>query len=138
MGNRITIDENEWEKFKKDMNFLKEKNEYKSNSIPLLKADLDEKEREVLGYIKNNPLVNKDQIVKHFEGTPGLSRIPVLKIIKSLIKRSYLIEQRSENNRHTRSLVVNENSKLLLVSKEMDDFKKYFFMLLDKVKQKLE
>jgi DNA-binding MarR family transcriptional regulator len=138
MGNRITIDENEWEKLKKDVNSLKERSEYKSNSIPLLKTDLEEKERRVLGYIKNNPFVNKDQVVKHFEGTPGLSRMPVFKIIKSLIKRGYLIEQRSENNRHTRSLVVNENSKLLLVSKEMEDFKKHFFMLLDKVKQKLE
>jgi DNA-binding MarR family transcriptional regulator len=138
MGNRITIDENEWEKLKKDVNSLKERSEYKSNSILPLKTDLEEKEREVLEYIKNNPSVNKDQVVKHFEGTPCLSRVPVFKIIKSLIKRGYLIEQRNENNRHTRSLAVNQKSILLSVSEEMDCFKKHFFVLQDRVKQKLQ
>jgi hypothetical protein len=66
MGNRIIIDENELEKLRKDVNFLKKRFEYKSNSIPLKNGSGGEGKRGFYSYL---PLISWISPIQNFRQT---------------------------------------------------------------------
>jgi hypothetical protein len=135
---RITVDEDEWEKVKTDIKILKRERseQIKNNQFSsLLTEDTEGKQKTVLEFIRKNPNINKQKVVDHFE--KHFSRTSVYNIIKDLVKYEQVIDKPNENNRHTRCLIINENSVLLSVIGEMDNFKKHFFRLLDNLKQRL-
>jgi hypothetical protein len=134
--NRRIIDPDEFEKMKKDIEFLKRdrksENSYEYNKNSLLKYNLADKERKVLEYIRDNLGCSKKSVVQHFNDTniPGLSRNPTFKIIRSLIERKYVIEERDRHNKNTRKLFLNESNVVLSVTDEIEDFRNRFLELL--------
>jgi hypothetical protein len=124
------------EKIEKELEILKNEHMgekiYDYNTASLLKYHLDDKERNVVEYIRNNPGCNKQCVVEHFNVTqiPGLSRNPTFRIINDLIKRGILIEDKDRHNRNTHKLFLNERNIVLSVSKEIDDFRNIFLELL--------
>jgi DNA-binding MarR family transcriptional regulator len=126
----------EIEKMKKDIeslkSALKSNINYEYNQTSLLKYDLADKERMILEYIRNNPGCNKQSVVEHFNNMdiPGLSRNPIFNIIKSLIERGYVIEERDRHTKNTRNLFLNEQHVILSVTEEIEDFRNRFLELL--------
>jgi hypothetical protein len=136
----VTIDEEEWKRVKNDIENLKSerrgklrKNEFHS----VLADDVNSKERVVFEFIRSNPNITKQKVVDHFREEKLLARVSVFKTIKTLVDYGLVIDNEHETNRHTRNLIVNENSIILSVNDEMLKFKRHFFGLLEKVKKRL-
>ena len=112
---------------------LKSNVNYEYNKTFLLKYNLADKERMVHEYIRDNPGCNKQSVVEHFNNMdiPGLSRNPIFNIIKSLIERGYVIEERDRHNKNTRKLFPNEQHVILSVTDEIEDFRNRFLELLE-------
>ena len=136
LGTRITLDSDVLKKMQKDIEFLKtdvtERKSYEYDQTSLLKYNIDDKERMILEYVRNNPGTNKQSIIEHFniKGIPGLSRNPIFKIIKDLIKRGYLTEERDRHNKNTLKLFLNDRNVILSVSNEIENFRNIFIELL--------
>jgi hypothetical protein len=121
---------------KKDIESLKRshnnENEYEYNKNSLLRYNLADKDRMVLEHIRDNPGCNKQSVVEHFNGSDisGLSRNPIFKVVRSLVDRKYVIEERDRHNKNTRKLFLNESNVVLSVIDEIEDFRSRFLELL--------
>ncbi len=99
-------------------------------------SDLGKKDKEIFEFIADNQDIHQEGIVEHFKTKTGFSRMPVLKLIKELEEDGYIIRSKKGKG-NVYSLRVNENNVLLIVKKEMDDFKKKFSILLKKLKKEI-
>jgi predicted transcriptional regulator len=97
-------------------------------------SDLGEKHKKVFEFIRINPNIHQEGVVEAFKGKLGFSRTVVLNLIKALVKDHYIISNKKDK-RHAYSLCVNESNVLLVVEKEIDGFKKQFFILLQQLKK---
>lgn len=89
------------------------------------------RENEVLKYIEDHPNCTKQEVVDYFKGE--LSRTPVYKIIKILVKEGRIRDKPDSKNRQTSRLVVDNTSLLNSVLKELDQIKSDFISLSQKV-----
>ena len=114
--NKKIGDSDEFEKMKKDIEFLKNhlrtKKDYEYDKTSLQKYNLDDKERRVLEYVKDNSGCNKQSVVEHFNNMdiPGLSRNPIFNIIKGLIERKYISKERDRHNKNTHKLFLKQDN----------------------------
>jgi hypothetical protein len=105
--------------------------QYQDNTV------LGKREKEILDFIGSRPGIHQEGVVEHFRRTPGLSRMPILRIIKNLKKDHYIIPRRIVS-RHKYGLFVNEDNLLLIVKKELEHIKKQFSILLKELREKFD
>ena len=98
----------------------------------LSRRELNEKEWQVLEYVKANPDQNKAQIADGMSN--HYSRIPILNALRTL--EDYGMITVKKENRQFHRVVANDNNLLLRVSNDINDFKEMFFVLLNKIKYK--
>ena len=97
------------------------------------KSDLDEKEKTILDYIKNNPGVIKQTVVDVFKNKVGYSRKPVLKIVNKLERYGLIIIRPDKVNPRKHHLFVNNENALVLLIENLDSFKQNYFTIIDSV-----
>jgi DNA-binding MarR family transcriptional regulator len=97
------------------------------------KSDLDEKEKTILDYIKNNPGVIKQTIVDAFKIKVGYSRKPVLKIVNNLERYGLIIVRPDKENIRKHHLFTNNENALVLLIEILDSFKQNYFTIIDSV-----
>jgi len=97
------------------------------------KSDLDEKEKTILGYIKNNPGVIKQTVVDAFKIKVGYSRKPVLKIVNNLERYGLIIVRPDKENIRKHHLFTNNENALVLLIEILDSFKQNYFTIIDSV-----
>jgi hypothetical protein len=84
-------------------------------------------------YVTNNPGCNKQQIIENLE--KHISRVTVLKTIKELLNDGVLSINKAKPNSRDHKVLINSDSILVSVSKELVNFNKFFSALLDKAKK---
>ena len=97
------------------------------------KSNLDEKEKTILDYIKNNPDVIKQGVVDAFENKVGYSRKPVLKTVNKLERCGMIIVRPDKGNIRKHHLFVNKENELVLLIEILDSFKQNYFAIIDRV-----
>ena len=96
--------------------------------------ELDSLEKDILNYITNNPSTSKENIVKNLGKS---SRVPILRKIKYLQNIGYIIVKKNETNSQIHELYYNDENSLSVLIKNLEDFKKTYFILLDNIKNTL-
>lgn len=99
-------------------------------------AELNERQNEVLRYIKDHPNSTKQAIVDGLVGK--MARLPIYKIIDGLAELRIINDNPDPKNRHIRRLIVNSDSEFLSVIEELDRFREHFKQLLQKIWEKAE
>jgi hypothetical protein len=97
------------------------------------KSDLDEKEKTILDYIKNNPGDIKQTVVDAFKIKVGYSRKPVLKIVNKLERYGLIIVRPDKENIRKHHLFINNENALVLLIEIIDSFKQNYFTIIDGV-----
>lgn len=92
---------------------------------------LEEKDRVVMCHIKDNPGINKEQVVDAFKNKQGYSRRPVFKIIKRLEKNGWIVIRPDTSNRQIHHLFINNENGLVLLIQDIDSFKQAYFILMN-------
>lgn len=130
---RITVDEDEWLRIKKDMKFVKDSlkvaeiNQYNITR----QMELTEQERRILDYIQANPGSNKQAVV---DGLKDIhSRNPIFKAIGNLVNCGMVIQRKDKTNRQTYNLFINSDSLVVTLVKDLDNYKRSFSKLLSHV-----
>lgn len=90
--------------------------------------DLNAKERLVVNYLNKNPGHLKEQVVS---GCREYSRITILKVIKGLLDKGFLIERKDDANKRTYHLFVNYQDIALSFEKDLTLFNHFYTNLLD-------
>lgn len=96
----------------------------------MLESDLSEKDWQILDYIKENPGTSREGVVRGMNGNP--SRITVLKILYKLEQYGSIVVTKDKPNSQIHHLFINKGDILISVIQNLNDFKKAFFILLDK------
>ena len=80
---------------------------YNQLTVNMDGADLSENDKTIFNYIKNNPGVIKNSVVKYFENEkgPGYSRAPIFSAIKRLEKYHMIIVKPEKGNNQGTSSV---------------------------------
>jgi uncharacterized membrane protein len=89
------VNAKELEKIEKDIDALLKK----SKPLPALRkmlirtgeADLEERDKEIFNYIKNNPDITKTDVINAFKNKHGYSRVTILRRIKRLDEEYHMI-----------------------------------------------
>lgn len=130
---RITVDEDDWLRMKKDMKFVKDSlkiaeiNQYNISQ----QLELTEQERRILNYIQANPGSNKQALV---DGLKDIhSRNPIFKSIRNLVNCGMIIQRKDKTNRQTYNLFINSDSLVVTLVKDLDNYKRSFSKLLSYV-----
>jgi hypothetical protein len=134
------VDVKELEKLKKDIDDVITKKSITVTTEQLqvrgYDQEIDEKDKVIYEYIKNNLGINKTQVVKFFEKNkvPGYSRVPVLSAINRLEKEyGMIIIRLDKTNRRIQHLFINHESALVSLLTDLDSFKQVYYMLIDKI-----
>lgn len=98
--------------------------------------DLTDREKRILKYLKKNPGVSKDAVVKTLTIENKGSRVTVFKAIKNLIDYSMISARKDKENSPVYKLYLNEDSVFLSVYQELEEFKDVFFDLIEKLRTK--
>ena len=135
------VDAKKIEKLKESINDDLDNILKKSESLPVntrlpLRSDeddLDEKDKEIFNYIKDNPEITKQDVVNAFNCKPGYSRKPVITRINKLDKELHMINsKRDKINPQTHRLAVNYENEVAALIAHLDSFKQAYFTLIDK------
>jgi hypothetical protein len=94
---------------------------------------LNEFERKVFEYIRKNPGVSKEDVVKAMVGTR--SRGPVYTIIENLEKYGLVFERPDDTNAQRLQLFENKESLIIQIENNIKNFKKSYLNLLKKASQ---
>lgn len=94
---------------------------------------LDDNEKKVFEYIKNNPGKSKQDVVKALLGTR--SRGPVFDIIKKLVKSKMVIQRSDDTNIQRHQLFVNSESLIIQVEKDIKAFKRSYLNLIKRANE---
>jgi hypothetical protein len=92
---------------------------------------LDDREKEILDFIIAHPGTNKQNVINNLGKS---SRAPILNRIERLKKIGYIIETINEKNRSSCKLFDNDRDSLATLFKDLTEFKKSYFFLLDHIK----
>jgi hypothetical protein len=99
-------------------------------------ADLTQRERVILEYIKKNPGKIKDQVIKYFTTKGKYSRKPILDSIENLAKLGMIVIRKEHRQKH--SLYLNDQSLLISELHSLEEFKEFFLRLLREAKRKYD
>jgi hypothetical protein len=99
-------------------------------------ADSSERDLKVLQYIRKNPDCSKENVARGMNGDP--SRITVRNILTKLEQEKMIVARKDKPNSQIYKLSINEESSIVSVIQDLDDFKKVFFTLIDKTNQKFK
>lgn len=94
---------------------------------------LDDNEKKVFEYIKNNPGKSKQDVVKALLGTR--SRGLVFDIIKKLVKSKMVIQRSDDTNIQRHQLFVNSESLIIQVEKDIKAFKRSYLNLIKRANE---
>jgi hypothetical protein len=95
---------------------------------------LDDKENEILDCIRNNPGINKENVINKIGKT---SRQPIINRIKKLEQFGYIIVKINEKNSQSYKLYYNDENSLAILIKDLNTYKKSYFLLIDSIKENL-
>jgi hypothetical protein len=99
-------------------------------------ADLSEKERAILEYIKSNPGTTKQGVVDVLDGR--YSRTTVFEGLKQLEKYGMIVIRKDKPNSQVHRLFINSSNLIITVVQDLDNFKAAFFILIEKAKKVFE
>jgi hypothetical protein len=140
MSEKVLVDVNHLKNIRKNIDVLIDNKFATPSSISealpstIEKGNLSEKERNVLDYIRKNPGTTKKGVE---DGIGKYSRVPVFRTISCLVRYGIVVVRKDENNSQIHHLYVNNENLLLSVIQDFDEFKRGFFPLLEKVKEKM-
>ena len=135
MAKKISVNEDDLKKLKKDIDVLLKGSTILPSSKKQIRGlipqdtDLQEREKEIFEYIKNNPGIIKKDIEDAFKKKPGFSKKPVLRIISMLEESGMVVVRPDETNSLIHHLFVNYENVLASVVAKLDDFIKSFLTL---------
>jgi hypothetical protein len=102
----------------------------------LERAELTQRQKDTLDYVRKNPGVIKQQVVDHLARSGISSRRTVYKDLRVLIKDNEMIVVRKDKpNSQIHYLYINRESLLFSTITELDDFKNALFVLLSKTRE---
>jgi hypothetical protein len=133
MPDKIRVNGNEWEKYKKDVNRIMEhikREKIEGHRVNTISNDLTQKETKILRYIETYPDSTKQNIVEYFHGE--MARVPVYRTLDRLVKYGIVNDKLDHLNRQTHRLAVNYESIYFQSIQELDEFKNAFFALIDR------
>lgn len=93
-----------------------------------------ERKDKIVEYVRYHPGCKMDDIVKALE--KDISRGTIFKITPELVEEKIIVNK--SRNKRDLALNLNDDNPLLRVSKEIDQFEKAYFNLLDKSKGRIE
>jgi hypothetical protein len=96
-------------------------------------GDLTERERKVMEFIIAKPNVTKQDVVDRFKGR--IARVPVFNTIDSLVRCGIIEDNPDSKNRQVHRLTLNQDSTFYSVLVELNQFKKSFKQLVEKIVQ---
>ncbi len=102
----------------------------------LEQSELTQRQKQMLDYVSNNPGKIKQQLVRYLERSGISSRKTVYKDLSILIKDQMIVVRKDKPNSQTHYLYINKDNLFLSTTTDLDEFKKVFFVLLDKAKGK--
>jgi hypothetical protein len=106
-----------------------------NSQVPIIteNINLDEKEEEIFYFIVNNPNTTTQEVVNAFNGKPGYSRVPVVRIIYQLKKCGKIVIKADKTNRSKHRLSINKEDILASLVLVVKHFKEDIFVLIDKI-----
>jgi hypothetical protein len=135
MAKKISVNEDDLKKLKKDIDVLLKVSTILPSSKKQIRGvipqdtDLQEREKEIFEYIKNNQGVIKKNVEDAFKKKTGFSKKPVLRIISMLQESGMVVVRPDETNSLIHHLFVNYENMLVSVVAKLDDFIKSFLTL---------
>ncbi|KAA2280250.1 hypothetical protein [Candidatus Nitrosocosmicus sp. SS] len=91
--------------------------------------ELTKREQSIFDFIEANTGCSKEDVVKFLKGK--FSRVAILNSIKAMENENIIISKENVENKHTRSLVINNANIALKVKLEIEDFRLKLFKILD-------
>lgn len=106
--------------------------------INITKLGLTEEDRraKIIEYITNHQGCNIQEVIKEVEDY--VSRVTVFNILDSLEKVGAIRKHKDKPNSRDHKLFVDTNNPLISLPKEFDEFKKYYYPLLERVKKDIK
>ena len=106
-------------------------NDYKKS--PQSTEGINDKSRreEIFNYLRNNPGCSKEELVRGVDGI--MSKKTVIKIIKELKTEELITIKKEKPNSRSYNLFLNEENILIVINKQLEEFKKEFKKLLQKI-----
>jgi hypothetical protein len=100
--------------------------------------DLVEREKEVFEYIGKHPDSNKEDLIRWGTANNKGSRVTITKTITNLARHGMINVRRDKPNSQVTRLYINENSALVLLIREFDNFERALPLLVKKVRDRLK
>jgi hypothetical protein len=126
----VSIDADELEELKRERDFLKK--ELAIGPSTTIK-DLSEREKTIFNYIRKNPGIIKQRVVDWCVENGKGSRVTALASIKDLENYGMIYLSKDKPNSQIHKLFINNDSLLVTLFQELDDFKNVFFALVEKI-----
>src|SRR5829696_5694030 len=95
-------------------------------------------EEEIILYVKNNPRCSKSDIVRFIKGRQMMGRPAVLVHIDKLEREGMIICKLERPNSQIYKVYENENNKIVTALLELEEFKRSYFSLLEKSKERID
>jgi len=95
--------------------------------------DLSRRERTILDYIRKHPGVSKQGLVDGLDGQ--YSRVPIYNSIRLLERNQMIVIMRDKSNSQVHKLFVKDDSLLLTLIRDLDNFEENYLLLLRKVQK---
>lgn len=105
--------------------------------ISEMQKDLTPVEKEIIDFLRDNPGSSKADIIRHLRDKQMSSRMTVLEYIKDLETKNMVYGRRKQPNSLIIRMYVNNDSELLTIITGLEEFKKAYFNLLKKSKEKI-
>lgn len=99
-------------------------------------AGEEERRTRILEYIINHQGCNVQDVIRRVEGY--VSRVTVFNIIESLEKVGAIRKQKDKPNSRDHKLFADSNNPLISLPKEFDEFKEYYYPLLEAIKEQVK
>jgi hypothetical protein len=96
----------------------------------------EERRTRILEYIINHQGCNVQDVIMGVESY--VSRVTVFNIIESLEKAGAIRKQKDKPNSRDHKLFADSNNPLISLPKEFDEFKEYYYPLLETVKEQVK
>src|SRR5215469_5266398 len=105
-------------------------------NITKLGENEEDRRTKIIEYITNHQGCNIQEVIRGVENY--VSRVTVYKILGSLEKVGAIRRQKDKPNSRDFKLFVDTNNPLISLPKEFDEFKKYYYPLLERLKKDIK
>jgi hypothetical protein len=92
------------------------------------------RQKQVMNFIRDNQGCRAQDIVDGLKQVVGLSRVPIFNILAELVKEGAVTDEKI--NRREHRFFLNDDNLLVSTPAELDQFKDYFFKLIDEVNRR--